>query len=334
MPNWFELDDKILNSHELAVPLIELALGRGIDADRLLSGSGLFLQDLRRQSVSISPKQLFALIGNIDKYSRSQDIGFLMGRRLLRQQSHQATQLLDNARNPLQMLRIANCHHSALFPFIHLHTRRYQDKYYLLFPPGVCHSDHYQFLLEMMLTSMVSQLKEAMGFQVPVEFSFNFPRPRNIYQYEENLGNKLKFDQHLMMLSIESKWMHQDFGQDNPMMRQHYLSALSGTQRAPQGFLQRMAQFIQHRSNPTLEKLSQETGLSPATLKRKFKLHGCSFQQLSDDIRKQQAIFELQVHNAPNEYVARGLNFSDLTNFRRSFKRWTGLTPSEVKCQS
>ena len=32
-----------------------------------------------------------------------------------------------------------------------------------------------------------------------------------------------------------------------------------------------------------------------------------------------------------NEEVAAYLQFNDTTNFRRSFKRWTGLVPSQAR---
>jgi len=34
-----------------------------------------------------------------------------------------------------------------------------------------------------------------------------------------------------------------------------------------------------------------------------------------------------------NEQVAAHLHFNDITNFRRAFKRWTGLTPSDSRQQ-
>ena len=34
--------------------------------------------------------------------------------------------------------------------------------------------------------------------------------------------------------------------------------------------------------------------------------------------------------DASNDEVAQRLGFNDITNFRRSFKRWTGRVPSEL----
>ena len=67
---------------------------------------------------------------------------------------------------------------------------------------------------------------------------------------------------------------------------------------------------------------------SPATLKRRLKDEGCHFQQLLDEVRLHQAIHWFQFEGYSTEQVAKGLNFNDNTNFRRSFKRWAGVTPA------
>jgi AraC-like DNA-binding protein len=71
--------------------------------------------------------------------------------------------------------------------------------------------------------------------------------------------------------------------------------------------------------------------MSAASLKRKLSEHQTSFSDLHDNIRRQQAIFYLQVQKLNNEQSAVKMAFSDITNFRRAVKRWTGLTPSELR---
>ena len=81
-------------------------------------------------------------------------------------------------------------------------------------------------------------------------------------------------------------------------------------------------------SPPSLQQLANPLQCSPATLKRRLRDQGCHYQQLLDQARLHQAIHWLQFHGYSTEQVARQLNFTDSTNFRRSFKRWSGLTPA------
>ena len=52
------------------------------------------------------------------------------------------------------------------------------------------------------------------------------------------------------------------------------------------------------------------------------------YQRLLDEVRLHQAILWIQFDGMTPDQVCRRLNFSDSTNFRRAFKRWSGLTPS------
>ena len=82
----------------------------------------------------------------------------------------------------------------------------------------------------------------------------------------------------------------------------------------------------------TLTEIADDFDMSPATLKRKLHKHHTSFQQLLDDIRKQAAIHLITRHGMNNQEVASYLQFHDVRNFRRAFKRWTGVTPTGIKC--
>ena len=89
-------------------------------------------------------------------------------------------------------------------------------------------------------------------------------------------------------------------------------------------FLQRVA------TNPSLDNAALAFGVSAATLKRYLAQHGTSFQAELDQVRAHLALYWLGLRGQPNEVVARELGFCDVANFRRSFKRWTGQTPSTL----
>ncbi|HEX2009476.1 MAG TPA: helix-turn-helix transcriptional regulator, partial [Roseateles sp.] len=82
---------------------------------------------------------------------------------------------------------------------------------------------------------------------------------------------------------------------------------------------------------PTLDELAQGFGISPATLKRRLAQHGTHFQAELDQLRALVALYLLSLRGQPNEAVAEALGFFDGANFRRFFKRWTGLKPSAVE---
>jgi AraC-like DNA-binding protein len=85
------------------------------------------------------------------------------------------------------------------------------------------------------------------------------------------------------------------------------------------------------RAAPTLEQTASDFGVSPATLKRHLARHNTHFQAELDQVRTHVALYLFQTRRADNDAVARHLGFHDATNFRRSFKRWTGRTPGMLR---
>lgn len=80
------------------------------------------------------------------------------------------------------------------------------------------------------------------------------------------------------------------------------------------------------RCSSTLEQAAHAFAVSPATLKRYLARHGSHFQAELDQVRAHVSL-RLMHRGYDNDGVARHLGFHDANNFRRSFKRWTGLTP-------
>lgn len=79
-----------------------------------------------------------------------------------------------------------------------------------------------------------------------------------------------------------------------------------------------------------LERVAATFGTSPSSFKRRLARHGSNFQEQLDMVRRDQALYLYQVKGYSNDAVAQYLGFNDNTNFRRSFKRWTGRVTSEL----
>ncbi|MFT7015797.1 MAG: AraC-like DNA-binding protein [Pseudohongiellaceae bacterium] len=71
--------------------------------------------------------------------------------------------------------------------------------------------------------------------------------------------------------------------------------------------------------------------MSESTLQRHLAKEGTKFQQLLDKVRYRLASEYLLGTSLPVSEIAFLLGFSDTTNFRRSFRRWSNVTPSQVR---
>lgn len=96
---------------------------------------------------------------------------------------------------------------------------------------------------------------------------------------------------------------------------------------------QRVQQLLAGKEGhyPNLGGAASFFSLSPRTLIRRLKNEGTSFQALLDQTRQQRAVWYLTHTQRTVEDIAARLGYVDTTNFSRTFRRWCGQTPSELR---
>lgn len=83
-----------------------------------------------------------------------------------------------------------------------------------------------------------------------------------------------------------------------------------------------------------VEQVAADLFMSERTLKRQLAQEGTTFSDILEDIRRQKAITLLQSDEQSLERIGEKLGYSDVANFNRAFKRWTGTTPGQYRKQS
>ena len=85
---------------------------------------------------------------------------------------------------------------------------------------------------------------------------------------------------------------------------------------------------------PTRASLAERLHTSQRTLARRLREKGISFRELLDGVRKELGLGYMHESRYAVTDVAYLLGFSDQSNFARSFRRWTGLTPSKYRASN
>lgn len=84
-------------------------------------------------------------------------------------------------------------------------------------------------------------------------------------------------------------------------------------------------------SFPSMDLVAARLALTPRTLRRRLTQEGTSYSQLLDQVRNDLARQYLDASTFTVDDIAELLGFFDAANFRSSFKRWNGRTPSEYR---
>lgn len=82
---------------------------------------------------------------------------------------------------------------------------------------------------------------------------------------------------------------------------------------------------------PEMEDIAKQLGLSPRTLQRRLAKLEVSYQSLLDRVRRRFAERYLSASRLSMGEIAFLLGFSELSNFHRAFRRWTGQTPGHYR---
>jgi len=85
---------------------------------------------------------------------------------------------------------------------------------------------------------------------------------------------------------------------------------------------------------PTIVELAKQLKMSPRTLKRRLAEHGTTYSALRDDQRRQRALLLLDDRSLSISEIAQRLDYTELPNFTRAFKKWTGVTPAAYRANT
>ncbi|KAA8998861.1 AraC family transcriptional regulator [Affinibrenneria salicis] len=331
---WYECDERFIIGHHQPGILIDLALARDIDGHRLLRGTGVFLEDIAAGKVRFSQQQFGQLIDNSMRQLDADDTSFLFGQRALPGCYGDFSHVLQQADNLLQALDdvVRFC---SLFSPLLAPRMRLDERYLCLYwPQSEADAGRQRFLLEASMTSIVALGRWLCPQRpLPWRFLFNYRQPRHIEQYWVHLGDGLHFGQPINMMLLPVEYARQASPHANStvcaVVRQQCLQQLE-TQGFRSSFIDYFYDYLSSnlRQPLNLERVAASLGMSPATLKRKLRKHDSSFQQQWDRVRTHTALFLYWFNGLSNEEVAHYLHISDINNFRRSFRRWTGIAPS------
>jgi AraC-like DNA-binding protein len=157
--------------------------------------------------------------------------------------------------------------------------------------------------------------------------------------YRKYFGCPVHFGAEQNRILFHERWLKQPAQNVDSQLGQvledhtaHLLSQLpSALDFVAQARRRLSALLAQGEASP--ETLAHTLHLSERTLRRRLATEGTSFQQLLDELRREQALARVMLDQFSLEQLADTLGFSDMSTFHRAFKRWTGQSPGRYREQ-
>lgn len=346
--------DKVIVGYWLVRAALNVALSRGANKNKLLRGTGIFEDALQHYSL-LSTKQYSSLLVNVQSQARGGDVSFLLGGAFASQwlsSPLNALKACENVEQLLLKLTQRQTYRWCSLPLCQFQRFENADQIMLVPQFTVVSSKQLQFSIEMAFASVVALMKSIANKRIRLSFSFTESRPRNIADYETHLGLKLSFNRAFNSICIEKDVLRQPLeltAQSDCSAESHVslegIVSNSATQTKEgvsielqnrlslPDFVRRYvyASSNTQAANIGFPELAETLNVSVATLKRKLKEYGTSYRALCEEVQRNHALLLLSVHKVSNETAANAMGINDLPNFRRTVKRLTGKTPSELR---
>lgn len=325
--------DACIPAHLQPAQVLDYARSRDADAGALLRGTGLAAPnaDGLPDASLVSAEQYLRLLANTLRVLDSADTSFMLGQQLLPGHDGALSHALLQAPSLRDALSTICAGHARLTPLLRPRLQTWEDGAALVWTDSFGAHSLRPALVEMHMTAVVALCRWLGGARLPWRFTFNRAAPRHVEQHEVHLGGDLRFGCHVDAMLIDAQWL------DVPWPRGSALAAALAESELsqPPGLLAALYDYLLERVRvaPTLERTATDFGVSPATLKRQLQRHGTHFQAELDQVRTHVALWLFHTRRAGNDAVAQYLGFHDSANFRRSFKRWTGQTPTLLRME-
>ncbi len=193
---------------------------------------------------------------------------------------------------------------------------------------------------ELFLTGVLSSVKHLLHLEhVGAEVEFDFPAPSYVDDYYKILDCPVRFNCPVSKISFPNSLMDEKPEYANPVMLKLYeqqCDELLSRMKNSEGLRVKVRELLvaaQHQF-PSLEQAASHFHMSPRTFRRRLSDEDVSFQKILDEVRQELAETYLRNPAISVNHTADLLGFHDVSNFRRAFIRWSGISPSEFKKQN
>jgi len=192
-------------------------------------------------------------------------------------------------------------------------------------------------LTESIFARMVTRVRRFGGPHVVKAVEVTHAEPAYRAEYDRIFQVPVAFESQRNALQIDETFMSTRFPASNNYVfgvlserAEALLRDLESAQTA-RGRVEILLMPILHTGDVGMDRIAGKLGVSRATLFRKLKAEGVTFEKVLDDLRHRLALDYLSGRRASVNQIAYLVGFSDAAAFSRAFKRWTGKSPRAMR---
>ncbi len=328
-------------SPNILVHLTQLALARGTPCDGWFAGTGLQRDQLSDPTLRISYRQAHMVIRRALQATGEAGLGLAVGQiqtlgsfGLLGLAMMTSPTFGDAMNAGISHHRISGSLLDVSFEALSAREvalaawPRFNDV--LLLP----------FLCEELFASSLAIARQLLGATFsPSRLEVTYARPANAQAYRDYFQCELVFGARFNRIVLDVQWLGHPLSTHNPFTSQQAL-ALCTQQYDANGMQQEIVASVERllrshlRQQPRLPDVARMLNMSERSLRRRLSESGRIFREIHDRVRAERALELLHGGALSVAEIGQEIGFSDPREFRRAFKRWTGMPPRNARQQA
>lgn len=320
-----------------AEALLALAAERGVGREQLLAHAGLPAECLHNASGRLSLNAIYFLGNSALVLCQEPALGLLLGQRLNASAHGILGYALLSSATLERAVHFALKYYRVLGLTFDLELVEHEDYLELRANESIPLGLLGRFAAEGLFAALYSIAEFLLG-EAPQEVQVGFvhPRPGHAERYREVFGCDAVFDQPWHWLKLPRRYLDKPMALANPAtmrMCEEQCEALLVALEVEDALLTRLRRLLLARPGdfPDLNSAAHALHTSGRSLRRHLAEAGTSYQKVLDEVRRRLALQYLTTTHLPLFEIALLLGFSDPSNFRRAFHKWTGKRPSDYR---
>ncbi|HET6552195.1 MAG TPA: AraC family transcriptional regulator [Dyella sp.] len=325
-------------SPNVLVHLTQLALARGARCDDWFAGSGLSREQLNDPSLRVSYRQARSVIRRALLATGDPGLGLDVGRRetlgsfgLLGLAMMTSATFGDAMRAGIEHHRVSGSLLDVSFEVLG------PLEVALAAWPRFNDAPLLPFLCEELFSSALAIARELLGQDFrPSRLEVTYTRPPHADAYADYFQCELVFGARYNRVVLDVPWLDHPLATHNPLTAQQAL-ALCTQQHDANGVRQEIVASVERllrshlRQQPRLPDVARMLNMSERSLRRRLAESGRIFREIHDRVRAERALELLHGGALSVAEIGLEIGFSDPREFRRAFKRWTGMAPRSAR---
>ncbi|KFN42434.1 AraC family transcriptional regulator [Arenimonas oryziterrae] len=318
--------------------LAEVAEERGLDCRHWFSGLGLTREQIHDASVRVSYRQARLVLKRALRSLTDPGLGLDVGSRQNIGNFGVLGLAMMTARTFGDALAISVEHHRITGSLVDLDFEALDaTRIAIIVRQRYPDADLLPFLCEELLSSSLMVCRTLVGESFrPRLMELAYPAPAHADRYAALFGCEVRFGALESRAIIDTRWLEFALPTYNPITAQQSLAlceAQSAALPAQNEITDAVARLLRSRlaHNPMLADIASTLNLTERTLRRQLTAAGVGFKQLHDRIRSEHATGLLQKADLTIAEIGTAVGFRDVREFRRAFKRWTGVPPRAMR---